>query len=80
MPPSVEDFNSMYQRGYTTAFVVCHNGTIYQYVSKELIEKGLYKAYVSNYLKEGYSEKDAQRKALEELKRSHDIDFWEVKP
>lgn len=80
MPPSAADFNSMLSHGYETAFVVCHDGKIYQYVSKEEITEDLYEAYIKKYVKKGYSEKEAQLKALEELKRNHDIDFWEVLP
>lgn len=79
MPPSIDDFNSMYVHGYETAFVVCHDGTIYQYISKEKIEKDLYEVYIKKYVKQGYSEKESQLKALEELKQNHDIDFWEVR-
>lgn len=78
MPPSAEDFNSMLMHGYETAFVVCHDGTIYQYVSKEEISPTLHRLYIDEYLSQGYTEREAQLKALEELKRGFDIKFWEV--
>lgn len=80
MPPSAEDFNSMLLHGYETAFVICHNGVIYQYVSKEEISPTLHRLYIDEYISQSYSEREAQLKALEELKRNHDIDFWEVLP
>lgn len=42
MPPSVADFNSMLIHGYSIAFVLCHDGTIIQYVSNEKISEVLY--------------------------------------
>lgn len=78
MPPSAADFNSMLSHGYGIAFIVCHDGTVYRYVSNEEIAEDLYEAYIRKYVKKGYAEKEAQLKALEELKRSCDIDFWEV--
>lgn len=80
MPPSVADFNSMLIHGYSIAFVLCHDGTIIQYVSNEKINEALYSRYVQIYILEGYSEFEAQWKALEKLKENHNIDFWEVKP
>lgn len=80
MPPSAEDFNSMLAHGYETAFIVCHDGTIYQYVSKEEISPTLHRLYIGEYISQGYSERESQLKALEQLKRNYDIDFWEVLP
>lgn len=80
MPPSVADFNSMLIHGYSIAFVLCHDGTIIQYVSNEEISETLYSLYVGEFLDNGYTEFEAQWKALEKLKENHNIDFWEVKP
>lgn len=80
MPPSAEDFNSMLVHGYKTAFVVCHDGTIYQYISNEEISPILHRLYIDEFLSQGYSEREAQLKALEEIKQNHNIDFWEVSP
>jgi hypothetical protein len=75
MPPSIADFNSMLAHGYEVAFIVCHDGKIIQYVSKEEVNERLYLLYIQEYVNYGY---DAQCKALEKLKENYDIDFWEV--
>lgn len=80
MPPSAADFNSMLTHGYAMAFVLCHDGTIIQYVSNEEISEGLYLRYVQRFIADGCGEYEAQWKALEKLKENHDIDFWEVLP
>lgn len=80
MPPSAADFNSMLTHKYSAAFVLCHDGTIIQYVSNQEISETLYSLYVSEFLDNGFTEFEAQWKTLEKLKESHDIDFWEVLP
>lgn len=79
MPPSVADFNSTFRNGYDISIVLCHDGKIFQYVSKEEINSRLYAQYIQRYIREGYAEYDAQLWALEKLKENYDIDFWEVK-
>lgn len=78
MPPSATDFNCFFEQGYSKAIVACHDGTLYSYTSEQLVSKGLYDIYISSFVSEGYSEKEAQLKALEKLKENHKIDFWEV--
>lgn len=80
MPPSAADFNSMLVHGYETAFIICHDGKIIQYVSREKINERLYTMYIQEYVADGYAEYEAQWKALEKLKENYDIDFWEVLP
>ena len=58
--------------------VICHDGTIYQYESKQLINERLFAMYVQRYILEGYEEKDAQLKALTVIRHNHNIDFWET--
>lgn len=79
MPPSVEDFNSAFAHNYRSSLVICHDGTIYAYESKQEIQPSLQKLYIEEYIESGYTEKEAQLKGLEEIKRNYDIDFWEVK-
>lgn len=79
MPPSIADFNSSFRNCYEQCIIICHDGTIYEYISKQEVPKGLYERYIGNYLKEGCTEKEAQLKTLEELKKNFKIDFWEVK-
>lgn len=78
MPPSVADFNSNLEHGYATSLVICHDGTVYTYTSKQKVESGLYILYINRYIKEGYTDKVAQLMALEKLKENYEIDFWEV--
>lgn len=80
MPPSANDFNSMFEHGYKTAFVVCHDGKIIQYISNQRISEELYSMYVDQFRSNGFSEYEAQWKALEKLKAGYDIDFWEIMP
>lgn len=79
MPPSADDFNSFYNHGYISAFVICHNGTVFGYYSGQKLNIKLYEMVIGDYLNEGLSEYESQIHALEDLKRSYDIDFWEVK-
>lgn len=78
MPPSATDFNCFFEQGYSKAFVACHDGTLYSYTSEQEVSKELYNLYVSKFASNGYSEKEAQLKALAKLKENHKIDFWEV--
>lgn len=79
MPPSIEDFNACFRHGYKCGFIACHNGKVYGYSSEQLISAKLYELCVGDFLDNGLPEFEAQTKALEELKRNHKIDFWEVK-
>lgn len=78
MPPSISDFNSAFQNGYNGGLVVCHNGKVFSYTSKEEVSEKLYNMYISSFYKEGFSEYESQIKALEKLKQSYDIDFKEM--
>ena len=78
MPPSATDFNCFFKQGYSKAFVACHDGTLYSYTSEQEVSIELYNLYVSKFASNGYSEKEAQLKALAKLKENHKIDFWEV--
>ncbi len=79
MPPSIEDFNACFQHGYRCGFVVCHNGTVFAYTSKQLLSVKLYELSIADHIDTGLSEFEAQIRALADLKRNHKIDFWEVK-
>lgn len=78
MPPSATDFNCFFEQEYSKAFVACHDGTLYSYTSEQEVSIELYNLYVSKFASNGYSEKEAQLKALAKLKENHKIDFWEV--
>ncbi len=64
--------------GFEMSILICHDGTIYGYTSQEEVPQGKYEAYISNYLKNGCTKKEAQLKVLDALKRYYNIDFWEV--
>ena len=78
MPPSPGDFNTYYQNGYGISLVICHDGTIFQYESNQMISEELFALREAEFIERGYGERDAQISALKVIKRSYDIDFWEV--
>ena len=80
MPPSGADFNSAVEHEYMISLVLCHDGKIIQYVANERIPIYIYERYVSEFKTEGLDEYNAQWEALVKLKKSYDIDFWEVRP
>lgn len=80
MPPSGADFNSAVEHGYMISLVLCHDGKIIQYMVNERIPIYIYERYVSECKTEGLDEYNAQWEALVKLKKSYDIDFWEVRP
>lgn len=80
LPPSARDFNSAFYRGYEIALVICHNGKIFQYRAGEKIREELDALYIGEFLSKGLSEYDAQIKALEEIRKNYEIEFWEVLP
>lgn len=78
MPPSAADFNSCFKNKYSIGFIACHNGKIFRYTSYEEINEKLYDMYIGANINKGLSEYDAQKKAINDLKRNYNIDFWEV--
>ncbi len=78
LPPSVADFNSNFQRGYTEGFIACHDGRLIRYSSDQEISELLYDRYLERFIQDGYNEYEAQFKTLEKLKENHLIEFEEV--
>lgn len=78
MPPSAADLNSCYRNGYKCGFVACHDGKVFAYTSEQEVSEDLYSLYISSFLSEGFTEYEAQIKALDKLKENHLIDYWEV--
>jgi len=78
MPPSAADFNSAFKNGYGVNYVAAHDGRLFGYTSKQIISDELYNAYIAEYREKKFSEHDAQTKAIQELMRNHEINFWEV--
>lgn len=79
MPPSIEDINSAFSNGYMLGLAICHDGTVYAYTSQEHVRAKIYDLYVQGFMETLRNEKEAQLKALEKLKKSFKINFWEVK-
>ena len=78
MPPSAADFNSCYKNNYESAFVICHNGKIFEYAAYGEVDTRLYNAYIKECLIDGDTSFNAQIKALKKFKQNKIIDFWEV--
>ena len=78
-PPSINDLNSNYYNHYDIGIVVCHDGKIFMYSSKQAINEDYYKLTIEKYLKSGYNEYEAQMFALEKLQEKFDIEVKEVK-
>lgn len=78
MPPSAADFNSCLRNKYKIGYVICHNGKIFAYTSEQEISEDLYRLYIAEFLSDGKGEFDAQISALNKLKISYAINFWEV--
>jgi hypothetical protein len=79
MPPSIADFNSAFRHKYAVSIVICHDGSVYIYASAQEVPEYLYKLYVENFLRIGYTDKEAQLAALDKIKQSYDIDYCEVR-
>lgn len=87
MPPSIPDFNSLYEHGYKLGIVICHDGKVFTYTSEEEIRESLFDLMIAEYYYEYYNENvedkkrfeyEAQLSVLREIKKSYDIDFKEV--
>lgn len=78
MPPSMGDFNSALKNGYNKGVVVCHDGKVFVYSSKQKVEERLYDMYIQDFISDGLNEYEAQMETLKKLKLSYAIDFKEV--
>ncbi len=82
MPPSIADFNSCFEHNYSTCIVICHDGTIYNYISNQKVPDKLYEIYIKKFGNNGdintKTERIAQFMALEQIKRNYNISFQEV--
>lgn len=77
-PPSINDLNSNFQNNYDIGIIVCHDGKIFVYSSKQEIDEDYYKLKVEKYLKTGYNEYEAQINTLKELQSKFEIQVKEV--
>lgn len=87
MPPSIPDFNSLYEHGYCLGIVVCHDGKVFTYTSSQEVRESLFDLMIAEYYDEYYNENiederqfeyEAQLFVLNEIRKSYDIDFKEV--
>lgn len=78
MPPSAEDFNSAFSHGYSLGLVLCHDSTVYAYCSNQRIPEKLHALYSDDFCALGFTERDAQVKSLDKIKKNYNFDFWEV--
>lgn len=78
MPPSISDFNSMLKNEYALSLIICHNGKIFAYKSREKLSERIWAIDVADHLKMGYNNDEAQIAVLERYKREGKLDFWEV--
>lgn len=87
MPPSIPDFNSLYEHCYDLGIVVCHDGKVFTYTSGEGIRESLFDLMIAEYYDEYYNENvedertfeyEAQLSVLREIEKSYDINFEEV--
>ena len=78
LPPSEGDLLSNYTNGYSVGIIVGHNGSIYKYRLSESIPNGYYGTMVAKYMKRGYNNYEAQKKALAEMQKMYKLDFEEV--
>lgn len=78
LPPSIVDFNTAFENGYSESLVICHDGSIYRYSANEKLSETLFDMYVAQNEKKGMSIKEAQLKALNKLMENHDISVTEV--
>ena len=70
--------DTLVQKNYSISLVICHDGTVYQYRSSQMISEKLFGLYMKGYIESGYDERNAQIMTLTRIKRNYDIDFWEV--
>lgn len=79
MPPSAADFNSCFYNNYKFGVVICHDGKVFTYSSKQEISEKLYDLMVADFVLNGADEFNAQIMALEKLSKNFEINFKEVK-
>lgn len=79
MPPSIADFNSVYEHNYLLGIVLCHDGKIFCYKSSEPLTQTIYNLYVADHYKITHDEYDAQILALNEMMETYEISYWKVK-
>lgn len=77
-PPSAGDLNANFSHEYQAGVIVCHNGDVYLYASDEMIDDDYFSLTIAEYLNQGYNEREAHKKAIEEMCDKFDINVKEV--
>jgi hypothetical protein len=78
MPPSIGDFESAYNNGYSKGIIICHNGIVFSYKSIEKPDKDIYETLTAGFRGLGYSEFSSELMALKEMKKRKLLFFTEV--
>lgn len=79
MPPSVSDLNVALKNSYKKAYIICHNGKIFEYTApKDYIDTVIYNARIKEHLGAGKSEYEAQMLTVKELSEYYGFTVKEV--
>lgn len=80
MPPSDMDLNAALQNGYGVGYILCHDGTIFEYTApNRYIRPTIYDLTIARYKSQGYNEYEAQVKTMQDLADEYGFSFKEVK-
>lgn len=78
MSPSASDINAAANNKYKRGVVVGHDDRVFVYDGFEIIERNAYDLKIGKYKKLGYTEYEAQVKALESWSVSYHFSIKEV--
>lgn len=78
LPPSISDFNSNFEHGYSLGVVIGHNGKVFVYRSNEAISETYFELKVALYTKKGYNEFESRVLAINNCMEHFDIEYKEV--
>jgi hypothetical protein len=67
MPPSIGDFQSAFDNGYSNGVIAAHDGSVYTYKIILEPQPELYKTLTADYKAMGFSDITAEQKALDEM-------------
>jgi hypothetical protein len=76
--PSPGDLNSAYLHSYNDGFTVSHNGGLYRYTCKELVNEHMFDRYMSKFLSENCEWNEAQIRSYEKLSVNQQINVMEI--
>lgn len=77
-PPSLEDFNSNFENRNGDGIVCCHDGKVYKYWAKELIQKEKSDFYYQKYYGIFRDENEAQKQMWKQMISQYRIYLEEV--